>query len=263
MAQPRLIFASRLHRSEPATSSVHAHPDAWQMEYCLTGPITCHVGEEVHELTAGSLIAMPPGAGHRQESGQGADSYMLRFVHPWPSRPSPGVVALALLPGERETAERLLADLVAEYDGRGRERERMIGALLEQLVLWIDRWRLRGAGADSRGHGHLARERVRAVGDLLRRRYAERLTVAELAEAALLSRSRFMEIFREEFGAPPIEFHRRVQMEKAVDLARHTGLPWRQIASHLGYEDPAYFSRLFKRVMAVAPSRYAEARPIS
>lgn len=248
-----LLFAARLHRSEPAVSQPHDHEDAWQVEYVMAGPIKYHVDGAEHRLGTGGLIAIPPGYRHRQESPRAADSYLLRFVlsGQWPMQEP---VVGALLRGDREKAERLLEDLVAEHDGRAQGREDMIDALLAQLVIWVKRWRTTlGAGGAARPVSD-AVERTRWVADVLRRRYAERFAIADLAKMACLSRSRFAQIFREEFGVAPGEFHRRVQMDKAIELAKHTGMSWQQIGRHLGYTDPAYFSRAFRKVMGAPPS---------
>ena len=149
-----------------------------------------------------------------------------------------------------------MQSLVFEHDGRAPARDAMIDALLQQFVIWLRRWDAGGGTHTTGGSADDARARVRGVGDLIRREYAQRFAVGELAKAACLSRSRFMELFREEFGNSPGEFHRRVQMEKALELARHTGMSWQQIAIHLGYADPSHFSRVFKRVMGLPPSGY-------
>ena len=47
-------------------------------------------------------------------------------------------------------------------------------------------------------------------------------------------------------------------MEKAVEFSQYTDLSWAQIARQLGYDDPAYFSRAFKRVMGASPSQYTQ-----
>ncbi len=249
-----LLFAARLLRSEPAVSQHHRHDDAWQVEYVVAGPIRYGVGDAEHRLAAGGLIVIPPGHRHCQESSQGADSYLLRFVlrgH----RPTREPVVVALPPRDRAEAERILESLVAEHDSRAKGRDDMIDALLAQLVVWVKRWRVvAGSDATSRPVSD-AVERTRWVADVLRRRYAERFAIADLAKMACLSRSRFMQLFREEFGVAPGEFHRRVQMDKAVELAKHTGMSWQQIALHLGYSDPSYFSRAFRKVMGVPPSK--------
>jgi AraC-like DNA-binding protein len=250
-----LLFAVRLPRIKPAASSFHQHADAWQVEHVIAGRVRCEVGEAEHLLGAGSLIAIPPGYPHRQEVPAGTDSYMLRFALAG-IRPGDRPIVLHLASADAGTAARLMQSLVFEHDGRAPAREAMIDALLQQFVIWLRRWDA-GAGALTTGSSDLdARSRVRRVGDLIRREYAQRFAVGELAKAACLSRSRFMELFREEFGTSPGEFHRHVQTEKAVELARYTGMSWQQIALHLGYADASHFSRVFKRVMGLPPSEY-------
>ncbi|MEW6357400.1 MAG: helix-turn-helix transcriptional regulator [Planctomycetota bacterium] len=131
----------------------------------------------------------------------------------------------------------------------------MVAALLSQLLIWIGRWSMTSLVQRQSATRMDAAERIRMVGDMLRREYDRSLSVAELAKRACLSRSRFQEIFRSEFGASPIAFHTRVRMEKAMELGRYTGMSWRQIAAQLGYDDPAYFSRIFKNTMGASPSR--------
>lgn len=180
---------------------------------------------------------------------------MLRFSLPSTDPPDKPIV-VHLPANDAETAERLMHSLVFEHDGRAPARETMIDALLQQLVIWLRRWEV-GSGTQTPGSSaDDARARVRGVGDLIRREYAQRFAVGELAKAACLSRSRFMELFREQFGTSPGEFHRHVQTAKAVELARYTGMSWQQIAIHLGYTDASHFSRVFKRVMGLPPSEY-------
>lgn len=221
----------------------------------MAGRVRCEVDAAEHHLGAGSLIAIPPGHRHRQEVPAGTDSYMLRFSLPSTDPPDKPIV-VHLPANDAETAERLMHSLVFEHDGRAPARETMIDALLQQLVIWLRRWEV-GSGTQTPGSSaDDARARVRGVGDLIRREYAQRFAVGELAKAACLSRSRFMELFREQFGTSPGEFHRHVQTAKAVELARYTGMSWQQIAIHLGYTDASHFSRVFKRVMGLPPSEY-------
>ena len=254
-AGAELLFAVRLPRLRPAASGFHEHLDAWQVEHVMAGRVRYEVDNLEHHLGAGSLIAIPPGCAHRQEVPAGTDSYMLRFAPPENS-PADKPILLHLASADAGTAARLMQSLVFEHDGRAPAREAMIDALLQQLVIWLRRWEA-GAGAQTPGSSvDDARARVRGVGDLIRREYAQRFAVGELAKAACLSRSRFMELFREQFGNSPGEFHRHVQTEKAVELARYTGMSWQQIALHLGYADASHFSRVFKRVMGLPPSEY-------
>ena len=49
-------------------------------------------------------------------------------------------------------------------------------------------------------------------------------------------------------------------MERACYLLDTYDQPVAEIARGLGYEDPYYFSRLFRKVMGMSPTRYRAAR---
>lgn len=255
----KLLFAARLRRLQASVSAPHDHADFWQAEYCMSGPIQYEVHGRLHRLPDGAVLLIPPAVPHRQESPKASDSYILKFQHADARRRVAQPTLLQLTGPERQIMEHLFKSIVYEHDGRSAHRERMIAALLDQALVWLARW-VRMPSADRTPTRSDARERVRLVADMLRRQYARHLSIADMAAQASLSRSRFVEIFRREIGVSPALFHTRVRMDKAAEMARFTGMSWQQIASHLGFDDPAYFSRLFKHTMGASPSRFRQAR---
>lgn len=51
--------------------------------------------------------------------------------------------------------------------------------------------------------------------------------------------------------------HQRLLVEAERQL-RYTSMPIAQVAYHLGFEDPAYFSRFFSRRMRISPRGFRE-----
>jgi len=252
----KLLFAARLRRAEETSSEPHSHERLWQIEYAFGGPIEYDVAGSRRTLTEGAVLAVPPGFVHHQTSPRESDSCLIKFERSSSRRLIVQPTLIQLTGPERQLTEHLLGSLVYEHDGRADGRGQMIQALIEQLLIWIKRWS-RSASSD-RSPSSLtdSRERVRLIGDLLRRKYGESFSVDDLAAKACLSRSRFLELFRAEFGASPVAFHTRARMEKAVELARYTGMSWKQVALQLGYDDPAYFSRAFKKGMGASPAKF-------
>lgn len=82
------------------------------------------------------------------------------------------------------------------------------------------------------------------------------LRVSMLSSMAGLSESRFYELFRTATGCPPIHWLIRTRMRRAARLLECTSLPVKAIADQVGYEDPFYFSRMFKSVQGISPSGY-------
>jgi len=84
------------------------------------------------------------------------------------------------------------------------------------------------------------------------------LQVAKLAQTAHTSSSHFFVLFKRWAGSSPIDYFIRLRMEQACRWLADTTLSVKEIAAGLGYEDPFYFSRLFKSVHGVAPSDYRQ-----
>jgi transcriptional regulator GlxA family with amidase domain len=84
----------------------------------------------------------------------------------------------------------------------------------------------------------------------------EPLQVATLAAQANISPSHFFALFKRQIGCAPIDYFIRLRMQHACHLLDETILSVKEIAAKLGYDDPFYFSRIFKSVNHVAPSEY-------
>lgn len=82
------------------------------------------------------------------------------------------------------------------------------------------------------------------------------LQVARLAALVNVSPSHFFALFKRHTGCAPIDFFIRLRMRHACRMLDTTSLNVKEVAAALGYEDPFYFSRVFKSVNRIAPSEY-------
>ncbi|MBL7763694.1 MAG: AraC family transcriptional regulator [Chitinophagaceae bacterium] len=92
--------------------------------------------------------------------------------------------------------------------------------------------------------------------DFLQDRIGSLLTLEEIAAAVNLSASHFSFLFKNKTGFSPIEYFNHLKIQRACQYLLFTNLRIREISWNLGIEDPYYFSRLFKKVMGVAPGEY-------
>ncbi len=86
------------------------------------------------------------------------------------------------------------------------------------------------------------------------------LMLDQLAALANLSRSRYAALFKEQTGFAPIDYFNRLRMHQACQWLDTTGWSVKGIASRLGYEDPLYFSRVFRAVTEMSPVAYRRQR---
>jgi AraC-like DNA-binding protein len=111
----------------------------------------------------------------------------------------------------------------------------------------------RSAAVSPRTHSAVRRAR-----DLLQARFNEPVNLAELCEAAHLSRFHLVRSFTSEMGLPPHAYQIHVRIERARQMLLK-GIPSGQVASAMGFSDQSHFTRHFKSVMKVSPSQYVRA----
>jgi len=80
--------------------------------------------------------------------------------------------------------------------------------------------------------------------------------VSEVAQLVRLSRSRFSDLFKSELGMSFTQYLKKARMEKARQLLETTFEPIKAIAVEVGYNDPAYFEREFKKSYWSTPSQH-------
>lgn len=99
----------------------------------------------------------------------------------------------------------------------------------------------------------------RHVTDVIRYMYRhleENLTLEQLSREFDLSPSYLSAVFQTCTQHSPMNFFISLKMKKACRLLRTTDLYVYEVAERLGYSDPYYFSRLFKKTVGISPREY-------
>jgi AraC-like DNA-binding protein len=92
--------------------------------------------------------------------------------------------------------------------------------------------------------------------DLADARYFEPLSVADLAEAAGLSRAHFSREFRRAFGASPHAYLLTRRLERAATLLRTTDNSVAEVCLAVGLQGIGSFTTSFKRAYGATPTAY-------
>jgi AraC-like DNA-binding protein len=90
----------------------------------------------------------------------------------------------------------------------------------------------------------------------MRNNLDKKLSVEDMAGKHSLSVSHFSNLFRKATGMPPIDYFIHLKMQKACQLLYANGDKIKTVAASLGYEDPYYFSRIFKKYIGSSPEQY-------
>jgi AraC-like DNA-binding protein len=144
------------------------------------------------------------------------------------------LVRLADKPGE----QRILAPLI--------KRE-----IVYRLLAGGEGARLSHLVASSRGD---TRRISRAIGRV-REHYNEPLKIEEIARDLGMSVSGFHHHFKSVTSMSPLQFQKQIRLQEARRLMLGEDLDAASAGHRVGYEDPAYFSRDYKKLFGAPPQR--------
>ena len=91
---------------------------------------------------------------------------------------------------------------------------------------------------------------------LMEQKLSTQLDLTTLARYANLSKYHFSNKYKALTGHSPIQHFLHLKMERACYLLDLPGSSVQDVGRTLGYEDSYYFSRLFKKIIGVAPTQY-------
>ena len=92
--------------------------------------------------------------------------------------------------------------------------------------------------------------------DYFREHYNEDISIEQYAAGRNMSTSWFGACFREYFGTSPMKFILNLRIYNAQILLETTDETVGEIARRVGYENPMYFSRAFRKAKGLSPMKY-------
>lgn len=86
------------------------------------------------------------------------------------------------------------------------------------------------------------------------------LTLEQMAATTSLSKFHFAKKFQQTTGISPIKYFLELKISNACYLLDSSDKSIRDIAATFGFDDPYYFSRLFKKIMGISPKQYRQSK---
>lgn len=96
--------------------------------------------------------------------------------------------------------------------------------------------------------------------EYIKAHYQKDISLDDVSREVNISPYYFSKLFKEETGENFIEYVTAVRMEKAKELLENTNKSMKEICLEIGYADPNYFSRSFKKNLGVTPTEYKEGK---
>jgi AraC family transcriptional regulator, transcriptional activator of pobA len=261
-----LRVRGRMHRW---TIPAHRHEALHQFELLERGSVVATIDGVSHSLASPATWMVSPGTMHGFRYREASAGHVLTVPS---AMLLEAVAALPHLAGRLEhpivvrrqvagaglgELRQLFAQLAREFRARQPGRSEALRAHAVLIALWFARRDNASAGALQRP---LARDAlVQRFRTQLESRVRARWTVADHAKALGVTPDHLSRRCRAVTGLGARELvHDRLMLEARRMLA-YTRSPVSAIAHQLGFDDPAYFSRLFAKRCSQSPSGYREA----
>ena len=90
--------------------------------------------------------------------------------------------------------------------------------------------------------------------------YAGDIGVNDIARYVGISRSQLYRAFLQDFGISPHAYLQKYRINEACSLLRDPNLSIAEVAGSVGFNDPLYFSRVFKSIKQRTPSEYQKSK---
>jgi two-component system response regulator YesN len=93
--------------------------------------------------------------------------------------------------------------------------------------------------------------------EFLNERFGDQIQLGDVAEAAQVSTSYLSRLFSEHLQVTFIDYLTELRIGKAESLIRDSRLTIKEIGYAVGYQDPNYFGKIFRKTTGVPPTIYA------
>ncbi|MDX6154139.1 response regulator transcription factor [Marinococcus sp. PL1-022] len=144
-----------------------------------------------------------------------------------------------------------LEELVKEMNGTLEEDMPSDAAEWKRLLHVVGAYR----GLHFREHHQI--EKVKAY---VKEHYAKPLQLEDIAGYVQWSPAYFSHQFKEVTGVSFVDYVTRVRMQEAKRMLQDRERPLKEISISIGYKDPNYFSRVFKKQVGCSPKQYQQGK---
>jgi AraC-like DNA-binding protein len=98
--------------------------------------------------------------------------------------------------------------------------------------------------------------RIKMMLQFIQDNCGEEISVAEIAESAIISESECLRCFRNTIGTTPIQYLKQFRIRKAAELLGSTDMKIVDIGVECGFSEMSYFAKTFRELQGCAPSEY-------
>ncbi len=250
----------------------HGHEDFFELVVVLSGKAIHRVGEERYEIKKGDVFSVGNGIDHAYEEPEDFNFCNIMFrpealiSADFDIKQLSGFHALFLVEPRftaikdfrcrmklsRETfteVKELIDATIKEYAIEKTGRKTMLTANFLRLAVILSR-------AYDEDENHREITGIAEAAAYMESCFAEDISIERLVDISHYSQRHFIRLFSETYGTPPQKYLTAIRMRHACSMLKDTDMNVTEICVQCGFNDPNYFSRIFKKNMGITPLQY-------
>ena len=261
LVQPELIYTGLLEDAPNWFNIQHSH-DFCEILYVAGGAGEAILEGKKFRLAPGDLVVVNPGTLHEERSDAKAPLRLIFLAirdFAVPGLPA-GCLSQekyrVLSCGEyRYKMDIYLRELLQETSSQIEFYQEISQGLVSALLVLV----MRLIRINPEDEAALSQE-CQKIKEYLDQNFTSPITLDSLSETVYISKHYLSHLFKEQTGVSPIKSLTSKRMEKACELLSETELPVSEVSKAVGYENPLYFSQVFKRIYGISPVKYRMGR---
>lgn len=255
---------SKLHNWQ---IKLHQHHGLVQLLYLKEGSARVCLDDQHYDLVPGQIVMVPQMCIHGFTFAPNAQGHVVMLAYPLVNKlcrnmagEGPATLVSPYIYDVRGANDAAYIDMAfetldAEYRGNAAHRNVLLEATLATMLVWLARNSMRSrqelakeAGRGSQHFGNFCQ--------LIEDAYAKQLSVEQYARKIGITPAHLNVLCRQIVGQSALELiHQRIVLEAKRSLV-YTSMTISVVSDTLGFSDPAYFTRFFKRHVGVSPKQF-------
>ncbi len=265
--------------TETLEQSQHCH-EYIQIWYVKHGECIHYFNEVPHKLTKGNIFILPPNVPHsistceaknieligmdftesfiNEEIYNQSDNHLFDFAYI-----EPFIVSLDEIKPTFQldgtivkTIETLLEETLAEFKTQEKYHQLFIKANLLKILAIVTREYDRGIDPEKQNIIDRYKQTMNEALNYMRANYQNKIYLEEVCRIAMMSPTYFSYVFKQITGRTFTEYLNYLRIMEAKQLLGSSSKTVSGISYEVGFNDPAYFDRVFKKEVGMSPGKY-------
>lgn len=255
MSEPFIVASAGTYRmlTVPRYYNYYCNRRDYQLLYVASGQAYFTVDGAERTVTAGQLVLYRPGdyQAYRYHAADRVQVYWIHFTGSEAASLVPSDMPSLMTVGSVDRMTRLWGLIIEELQLRQEGYDELCALYLREMLLLVRR-RLHDTDSTDTN----TRAEISAAQAYFSEHYREPIDIGVYAAERHFTVGWFIHEFRRYVGVTPLQYVIDLRVARARELLAHSDCPVAQVASLVGYDNPLYFSRIFRARMGISPLQY-------